>query len=69
MKSGTAITIVKSSNGFIIFEQNNPELPTDASLISGFTELTQSYHSRESVVEFIKDHFDPSNTAEPTPID
>ena len=59
MKSGTAITIVKSSNGFIIFEQKNPKIPADASLIAGFTELTNSMYNSESVIEFIKNHFDP----------
>jgi hypothetical protein len=65
MKNGTAITVIKSSNGFVVFEQNNPELPADASLIAGFTELTNSLYNSKSVMEFIKDHFEPRQESAP----
>jgi len=63
MKNGTAITIVKSSNGFIIFEQENIDLPTNASQMATFNKLANSYDG--SVVNFVENHFEQRDEAAP----
>jgi hypothetical protein len=63
MKNGTAITIVKSSNGFVIFEQENIDLPADASQMATFNKLAHSYDG--SVVDFVENHFEPRDKPAP----
>jgi hypothetical protein len=58
MKNGTAITIVRSSNGYIVYEQPVVSLPDDPEHIATFTRTGGAYDS-DGLISFVRDHFEP----------
>jgi hypothetical protein len=58
MKNGTAITIVRSSNGFIVYEQGEIAIPGEPEKIATFADLDGGYvHEANTLIPFIKKHF------------
>jgi hypothetical protein len=57
MKDNTAITIVRAHEGFVIFQNDDPSLPSDPEGIVAFSRLEDSSWGNKSVFEFLRRHF------------